>query len=801
MVDNAADELELIAVSKRPTRLLPHGTVVRTNLEPSVQEATPFKKIWCVKLMDDAHAPEIMSGQMNVVKTYLKARYMLSDLLRAQRNDRMTSSLKRWIENGAPDKGDLEEDSYKILKQFYLKRKDLLYLNKDGIVACKRKEEDKVLYKYNSIVLPQLYQTELLFRSHDQMGHQGVDKVYNRIQKRFEWPGLKKACEKWIAACLSCQQAKDPRKLRFPLQSIESSGFNEVVQIDHQKICMTATGYNQVLVMIDHFTKYEEAAPCMTASAEETCDHLINVWIARHGCPITFQSDNGKAFVGDLTKELMKRSQVAQAHSTTYHPQTNGLVERQNRTLLSMLRVYCSRYMDDWDKHLPQVMGAYNSTEHSTTGISPHMMLTGHEKALPLTFFYPEYEGKRTAAQTYVRDVIRRQQDLNDLCRRNTQQAQIRQKRRFDKRTADVKAYSVGDYVWVFQEVVPPKRTKKLLKKWRGPFQITEMHQGGRFYRLSTGRAAHYENIKPHNAPSEDWCIPADMQEGDYLIVDPACEVNERGTRDKNDGNEVVDDCDLPLDLELTERVEVDDETLPYAEEDWDCPEQIEIDKGIQPDFPLTMETRQSKRGKNQKKYNPYGEDFVVDRIVVRDVIDLLVGLDEVAMLEEIDLVNDMDQDWIDDRSEPEVEFEPEAEQTHEQEQTNLRVLECLHDLPTDPKETILTIQDVDKDGVKYISHDNTESNWVAPDGALRVPQSNLDLLDFGRSTGTSMDIFVRGVWVGLTHTKNLIIKKMKSARETGELETEGENAKKPLLDEFLNRILTYRTIIQTISS
>ena len=183
VVDNAADELELIAVSKRPTRLLPHGTVVRSNLKPSVQEATPLKKIWCVKLMDDAHAPEIMSGQLNVVKTYLKARQRLSDLPRAQRNDRTTSNLKRWIKNGAPDKGDLEEDSFKILKQFYLKRKDLLYLNKDGIVACKRKEEDKVLYKYNSIVLQQLYQTELLFRSHDQMGHQGVDKVYNRVQK------------------------------------------------------------------------------------------------------------------------------------------------------------------------------------------------------------------------------------------------------------------------------------------------------------------------------------------------------------------------------------------------------------------------------------------------------------------------------------------------------------------------------------------------------------------------------------------------------------------------------------------
>ena len=126
-------------------------------------------------------------------------------------------------------------------------------------------------------------------------------------------------------------------------------------------------------------------------------------------------------------------------------------------------------------------------------------------------------------------------------------------------------------------------------------------------------------------------------------------------------------------------------------------------------------------------------------------MMDSLVGLDEVAVPDEVELVNHMDQDWIDDRSEPEVELEPEAEQAHERELTNLRVLERLHDLPTDPKETILTIQDVDKDGINYVSHDNTESNWVAPDGPLRVPQCNLDLLDFGRSTGTSMDIFVRG--------------------------------------------------------
>ena len=106
----------------------------------------------------------------------------------------MTSNLKRLIENGAPDKGDLEEDSYRILRQYFMQKEGRLYLNKEGIVACKRRDDDKNLYKYNAIVLPQLYQTELLFRSHDQMGHQGIDKVYLRILKRSELPGMKKSC-------------------------------------------------------------------------------------------------------------------------------------------------------------------------------------------------------------------------------------------------------------------------------------------------------------------------------------------------------------------------------------------------------------------------------------------------------------------------------------------------------------------------------------------------------------------------------------------------------------------------------
>ena len=118
--DNAADDFETIAVSKRSMSLLPQKEVVRTDLQPFKQETQPLAKIWCVKMEEDTHQPNEMNCQMRVMKTYLKARYRLSELLRAQRNDRMTSKLKRWIENGAPDKGDLEEDSYRILRQYFM---------------------------------------------------------------------------------------------------------------------------------------------------------------------------------------------------------------------------------------------------------------------------------------------------------------------------------------------------------------------------------------------------------------------------------------------------------------------------------------------------------------------------------------------------------------------------------------------------------------------------------------------------------------------------------------------------------
>ena len=158
-----------------------------------------------------------------------------------------------------------------------------------------------------------------------------------------------------------------------------------------------------------------------------------------------------------------------------------------------------------------------------------------------------------------MKEAVRRQQELNELCRRSTALAQIRQRRKYDEKILQAKPYAVGQYVWVFQNVIPPKGTKKLLKKWRWPFLIAEVHQQGQFYRLSTGRAAHYEKLK-HHVPN--LFVPQNMEGLEYQLVERPCEVNEKATREKYDGNK-------NMSMDDNEKLEADSDGGAFAEEDW----------------------------------------------------------------------------------------------------------------------------------------------------------------------------------------------------------------------------------------
>ena len=176
------------------------------------------------------------------------------------------------------------------------------------------------------------------------------------------------------------------------------------------------------------------------------------------------------------------------------------------------------------------------------------------------------------------------------------------------------------------------------------------------------------------------------------------------------------------------------------------------------------------------------------------DRIDQKKIREEITVSQDIDIVDDHDEEWVDDQSKPEVEFDDEQQQSYEQDLTNLRVLEWLNEMTSDPKETSVTIQDVDREIMKYMKSEREDPSWAAQEGRLLIPASNLDLISGMRSTGTSMDIFVRGVGVGLTHTENLLIKKLGISRETGDLEAETKgDPKKPdigrVVESYFNQM------------
>ena len=192
--------------------------------------------------------------------------------------------------------------------------------------------------------------------------------------------------------------------------------------------------------------------------------------------------------------------------------------------------------------------------------------------------------------------------------------------------------------------------------------------------------------------------------------------------------------------------IEADEETLPYAEEDWQDPEQREITRNLEPDLPFTMKTRQNDRTRSKKKYNPYGGDVVVDRIDLKKIVEELVGLEDITVSQDIAIVDDHDDEWIEDRSKPEVEFDDEQQQSYEQDLTNLRVLECLNEMTSDPKETTsVTIQDVERESMKYRKTEQEDPSWTSQEGRHLISSSNLDLISGMRSTGTLMDICCPG--------------------------------------------------------
>ena len=170
---------------------------------------------------------------------------------------------------------------------------------------------------------------------------------------------------------------------------------------------------------------------------------------SRHGAPQSLLTDQGKNFESKLIAELCDLLQIDKRHTTAYHPQCDGQVERFNRTLTTMLSMYVEKNQKDWDRWLPQVLLAYRSSVHESTGATPFALLYGREARLPVDLCFPCPTEPSTTSTTYQEYTATLQTKLNDLFLQAREKLQLSQKRQADKYNSKAwgKPFNVGDRV------------------------------------------------------------------------------------------------------------------------------------------------------------------------------------------------------------------------------------------------------------------------------------------------------------------------------------------------------------------
>ena len=129
------------------------------------------------------------------------------------------------------------------------------------------------------------------------MGHLGVEKVTNLARQRFYWSRMQSDIEFYISKVCCCLKQRVPAlKPRAPLQPITTSSPFELVSIDFLHLERSSGGYEYILVIIDHFTRYAQAYATRNKSAKTTADKLYNDFILRFGFPNKIHHDQGGEF-------------------------------------------------------------------------------------------------------------------------------------------------------------------------------------------------------------------------------------------------------------------------------------------------------------------------------------------------------------------------------------------------------------------------------------------------------------------------------------------------------------------------
>ena len=373
----AITELETLALvwalkQFRPYILGHHCTVFTDHSACSslLNSPNPSAKLarWAMSIQDLDLDIKYRSGKANVNADALSRNHSESDS-----SSEKQEALCHEVSSHSSDRDNLDHltnamqeiAQQKLLEIKVQQRKDselsemILYLEKDQLPedAAKAKKIalessqyellDGVLYHTTPgqtgmlcVVVPNDLRTDLLAEAHSGKfsGHFAERRVYNLLRRRYWWKGMHADVKRHCRSCLTCATRKGTgRAFKPPLQPIPVGGPFHRVGVDVLQLPLTESGNQYVVIFLDYLTKWVEAFAVPDQSATTIAKLLVEEIFCRHGAPEHLLSDRGANFLSSLIQDVCKYLGIKKVNTSGYHPQTDGLVERFNSTLINML--------------------------------------------------------------------------------------------------------------------------------------------------------------------------------------------------------------------------------------------------------------------------------------------------------------------------------------------------------------------------------------------------------------------------------------------------------------------------------
>ena len=313
-----------------------------------------------------------------------------------------------------------------------------------------------------------------MMHDHPLSAHFSVRKTYDKIRERYYWSGMFKDVETYVKTCWNCQMRGKPNN-KNELNSIRIVEPFYQIGIDYVgPLPITENGNRYIITAMDYFTKWPEAKAVAEATAKETAGFIYEDIICRHGCPKRILTDRGSHFNNQMVNELMTRFGIKHKLSTPYHPKTNGLIERFNKTLCEGLAKLTDNGKN-WDKEISSVLFAYRTNKHSSNRMTPFYLTYGRKARLQMD------KEQDSTINSRIEHIVEKLPEERRKAKEENLKTQDHQKKYHDQKIKKKIKFQIGDKVLYYKAAKEKQWTGKLEDNWKGPYYIHEKLFGGSY--------------------------------------------------------------------------------------------------------------------------------------------------------------------------------------------------------------------------------------------------------------------------------------------------------------------------------